>query len=217
MYRHSLGKEGKKMKCSLLSLYTDVQLPSKGQEKEWVMRQKENCSSWREWNSVIRPAASHSTDHCELKHYLSLRHNTIILNLSNNSDKLSISMTSKTKTWQQQLQYSDNGICKPFQMQVTWKLSQLFLHRLMFNAFNLSFLLTICSVWHDSVWFCFIWIDRVMLCHVTFISKSWGQIFPFATISSLKFNCYRGSLGLKQLRCYAKKNYNHFAPPRPEG
>jgi len=54
------------MKCSLLSLYTDVQSASKGQEMEWVMRQKENCCSWWEWNSVIRSTASHSTDHCEL-------------------------------------------------------------------------------------------------------------------------------------------------------
>lgn len=90
-------------------------------------------------------------------------------------------------------------------MQVTWKLSQPFPCHLMSNAFNCSFLLTICSVWHDSVWFCFIWIDQVTLGHVKFISKSWGQIFLFATISSLKSNCYRGSLGVKQLRCYAKK------------
>ena len=155
---------------------------------EWVMRQKENCSSWWKWNSVIRPAASHSTDHCELKHYLLLKQNTIILNLSNNSNKTSTTMTSKTKTWWQQLQYSDNGTCKPFWMRVTWKLSQPFLCHLMFNAFNCSFLLTICSVWPDSVWFCFIWIDQVMLGHVKFISKSWGRIFLFATISSLKPN-----------------------------
>ena len=90
-------------------------------------------------------------------------------------------------------------------MQVTWKLNQPFPCHLMYNAFNCSFLLTICSVWPDSVWFCFIWIDQVMLGHVKFISKSWGQIFLFATISSLKSNCYRDSLEVKQLRCYVKK------------
>jgi len=92
------GKGGQKIKCSLLSLYRDVQLPSTGLEMEWVVRQKENCCSWWEWNSVTRPAASHSTDHCELKYYLWLRQNTIILNQSNNSDKNSITMTSKNET-----------------------------------------------------------------------------------------------------------------------